>query len=339
MLINKSALALCRPGGQYQIKVPTRGNDLEPSPVGRAANNTSWFNLFLGCKTLRLTTGLLLLATAASCTNRKPQEGEDTIIPINPPIATISKDHKLPKPIVPEPENILPKDIAKGERKKTLTPEERKALLNKLQDSNSAARLFSTHFVNLRNYALPAVVKVCIPRPGEKDTISTGIIYTSDGYIITANHGTKEKNEVTIEFSNGKKTTGKVIGRNIKFDIAVIKVDLKDLPTLSFAKDDPEPCELGLLIGNPHGYEFIATLGIISGNRTNITMPNDVEITVIPIDTAVNRGSSGGPLLNPAGEISGVVIALRNDAQNLSFVLPPDTAKTVADRLIQNFEK
>src|SRR6185437_3345850 len=136
--------------------------------------------------------------------------------------------------------------------------------------------------------------------------IGSGVIVTKDGYIMTNNHVVDGAKEVKVTLQDGREFTAKVVGRDPKSDIAVVKVDANDLPTVSIA--DSEKVEVGdvvLAIGNPFGVGQTVTSGIVSAkNRGNMGIEDYEDF--IQTDAAINPGNSGGALVDIDGRLIGV---------------------------------
>lgn len=154
----------------------------------------------------------------------------------------------------------------------------------------------------------------------------SGIIISSDGEVLTNNHviegyqGASGKSEVEVILTNGKKYKGKVLGRDKELDIALIKIEATNLP---YAKlGDSDALRIGqwvVAIGNPLGLDHTVTQGIISAKGRKL----DGGIgSFLQTDAAINRGNSGGPLLNLKGEVIGINTAIINQAQNIGFAVP-----------------
>ena len=163
---------------------------------------------------------------------------------------------------------------------------------------------------------------------GEEREISSGsgVIISSDGEILTNNHviagpdGTDGKPQIEVKLSDGRTFKGAILGRDKELDIALVKIDADHLP---FAKlGDSDKAKVGewvVAIGNPLGLEHTVTQGIISakGRRLDAGLG-----AYLQTDAAINRGNSGGPLLNLRGEILGINTLIRADGQNIGFAVP-----------------
>lgn len=181
----------------------------------------------------------------------------------------------------------------------------------------------------------------------------SGIIIRSDGYILTNNHviesalgsGNKLSEgssiEVILPNQQDERYKATVIGRDERTDIAVLKIDLSDLPAVDIGDSDAlKVGELAVAIGNPGGLEFMGsvTSGIISGLNRKIQMSQTQELKVIQTDAAINPGNSGGALVNSKGEVIGIntVKISSTGYEGLGFAIPINDAMEVAEHLIDN---
>ncbi len=193
----------------------------------------------------------------------------------------------------------------------------------------------------------PSVVQLNVSG-SQGDGTGTGFVVSSDGYIVTNNHVAGDPgNGGTIEvtFVDGSTATGKLVGADPGYDIAVVKVDRTDLPALTLGSSDAVNVgDVAIAIGSPLGLQGTVTSGIISALNRPVTAggQGDVAyINAIQTDAAINPGNSGGPLVNAAGEVIGVNSAIATlgmgDASGsigLGFAIPVDTAKRIIDELI-----
>ena len=174
-----------------------------------------------------------------------------------------------------------------------------------------------------------------IPERIERGT-GSGFIIGSDGRLITNAHVVNGAETVQVTLKDGTTYEGKVLGTDSFTDVAVIKIDATDLPTVSLGNaDDLTPGEWAIAIGNPLGLDNTVTVGIVSAlNRSSsqVGVP-DKRVKFIQTDAAINPGNSGGPLLNSQGEVIGINTAIRADAQGLGFAIPIGTAQRIANQL------
>jgi serine protease Do len=166
----------------------------------------------------------------------------------------------------------------------------------------------------------------------------SGIIFDKNGYIVTNEHVIEGATSVTVTLSGGRKVTAKIIGADAKTDLAVLKVDAKDLPVAKFG--DSSKVRVGdtsIAIGNPLGEEFAGsvTVGVISA--LNRTMNVDGRTyKVIQTDAAINNGNSGGALLNEAGEVIGINSLKLGEAEGMGFAISINEAKPIIEALMKN---
>lgn len=166
----------------------------------------------------------------------------------------------------------------------------------------------------------------------------SGFIISADGYILTNNHMVDEAEKVEVELTDGRKFTAKVIGTDSDTDVAVIKIDEKNLPYLELANSDTlEVGEWVLAIGNPLGLSHTVTAGIVSAKGRSgfglATLENFIQT-----DAAINRGNSGGPLLNLDGKVVGMNTAIAGSTGNIGigFAIPVNMARHVYEQLIES---
>jgi serine protease Do len=166
----------------------------------------------------------------------------------------------------------------------------------------------------------------------------SGFIVSNDGYILTNAHVVAEADEVTVRLTDRREFAAKVIGFDPRSDVAVIKIDAKNLPTVRIG--DPaqlRPGEWVLAIGSPFGLDNSATAGIVSATSRAVG-GEDNYVPFIQTDVAVNPGNSGGPLFNLRGEVIGMnsmIFSRTGGYMGLSFAIPIDVANDVREQLIK----
>ena len=169
--------------------------------------------------------------------------------------------------------------------------------------------------------------------------LGSGVIVTKDGYILTNNHVVDGAKEVKVTLPDGREFTAKVIGRDPKSDIAVVKIDANDLPTVRLA--DSEKVEVGdvvLAVGNPFGVGQTVTSGIVSAKDRGNMGIEDYE-DFIQTDAAINPGNSGGALVDIDGRLIGIntaILSRSGGSQGVGFAIPSDLARTVMTSLIKS---
>ncbi|MEM7795134.1 MAG: HhoA/HhoB/HtrA family serine endopeptidase [Cyanobacteria bacterium P01_C01_bin.118] len=166
----------------------------------------------------------------------------------------------------------------------------------------------------------------------------SGFIVEAEGVIWTNAHVVEGADTVTVTLKDGREFEGEVLGEDPLTDVAVIKVQAQDLPTVTLGDSEQlRPGEWAIAIGNPLGLDNTVTAGIVSATgRTSaqIRVP-DKRVQFIQTDAAINPGNSGGPLLNERGEVIGINTAIIGGAQGLGFAIPIDSAQRLAQELIE----
>ncbi|MBF0566022.1 MAG: DegQ family serine endoprotease [Nitrospirae bacterium] len=176
------------------------------------------------------------------------------------------------------------------------------------------------------------------PRKYEAQALGSGVIVREDGYILTNSHVVKDVDEIKVKLSDTAEYKGKVIGVDAKTDLAVIKINAKDLPTIKLG--DSGKLRVGdviLAVGNPYGLNQTVTMGIVSAvGRSNVGIADYEDF--IQIDAAINPGNSGGALVNMDGELVGINTAIFSTSggyQGIGFAIPTNMAKSVMESLMK----
>jgi putative serine protease PepD len=194
---------------------------------------------------------------------------------------------------------------------------------------------------------LPSVVSILAEGTAESGS-GSGFVVRSDGYLLTNNHVVSliaDGGTLTVIFSDGKRSPGKVIGTSLSYDLAVVKVDRLNLPAVTLGNSAAVSVgDTAIAIGAPLGLDGTVTSGIISALDRPVTAGGSGDlsyINAIQTDAAINPGNSGGPLLNGAGQVIGVnsaiaTLAVAGETGNigLGFAIPINSAKRVAEELI-----
>jgi Do/DeqQ family serine protease len=171
-------------------------------------------------------------------------------------------------------------------------------------------------------------------RKFEQHGLGSGIIFRSDGYIITNNHVVGHADDIKVTLNDKRVFKGTVVGRDTLNDIALININVKDLkPARLGTSSNLMPGDWAIAIGSPLGLDHTVTLGIISALGRSLSDLNS-NVQLIQTDAAINPGNSGGPLLNIHGEVIGVNTAIRGDGQNIGFAIPIDLVKDTANQLL-----
>lgn len=252
------------------------------------------------------------------------------------------------------PDEGTPKEPDSGTEERTLPPESEKApeteaesetasevdrsdaekAMDGVERANSGEALSTKE---IYKKAAPSVVGIVVATR-EGTGSGSGIVMTSDGYILTNAHVVADAISVTVSTYDGREFPAAVIGSDRSTDVAVIRIDAKNLTAATFGDSDAiEVGEDAIAIGNPLGMElsFTITKGIVSAINRNITIDN-YNMTVIQTDASINPGNSGGPLLNSAGEVIGITSAkIMSDystgtVEGIGFAIPINSALEVA---------
>ncbi len=178
-------------------------------------------------------------------------------------------------------------------------------------------------------------------RPGVPQEVPTrgqgsGFIVSSDGIILTNAHVVRDAKEVTVKLTDRREYRAKVLGADPKTDIAVLRIDAKNLPVVTLGKtSDLKVGEWVLAIGSPFGFENTVTAGVVSAKGRSL--PDDSAVPFIQTDVAVNPGNSGGPLFNTRGEVVGInsqIYSRSGGYQGVSFAIPIDVATRIKNQIV-----
>ena len=174
-----------------------------------------------------------------------------------------------------------------------------------------------------------------MPREQESQSLGSGFIFSADGYIMTNAHVVDSANKITVRLTDKREFVAKVIGADKRTDVALLKIDAKNLPKITVG--DPDKLKVGewvVAIGSPFGFDSSVTAGIVSAKGRSL--PQDNFVPFIQTDVAINPGNSGGPLFNMSGEVVGInsqIYTRSGGSMGLSFAIPIDVATQVAGQL------
>jgi len=177
---------------------------------------------------------------------------------------------------------------------------------------------------------------------GPRVGLGSGVIVSPDGYILTNHHVIEGADQVRVALHDGREFTAKVVGSDSDNDVAVLKVEGKDLPAVPIGNSDTvQVGDIVLALGNPFGLGETVTMGIVGATHRN-TPPNMAPIEsyedFIQTDAAINPGNSGGALVNLKGEVIGINTAILSRSggnQGVGFAIPGNTAKNVYDQIVK----
>ena len=176
-------------------------------------------------------------------------------------------------------------------------------------------------------------------RPHREGGLGSGVIVSPDGYILTNNHVVDDATDVTVALSDRREFKGRVVGKDSKIDLAVVKIDATNLPAITVG--DASKMEVGdavLAIGNPYGVGQTVTMGIISAKGRSGLGIEDYE-DFIQTDAAINPGNSGGALVNDRGELIGIntaILGASGGNQGIGFAVPVSLARQVMDQIVEH---
>jgi serine protease Do len=177
------------------------------------------------------------------------------------------------------------------------------------------------------------------PRPHREGGVGSGVIVSSDGYILTNNHVVDDATDVTVALSDRREFKGRVVGKDAKIDLAVVKIEATNLPAITVGNSSK--MDIGdyvLAIGNPYGVGQTVTMGIISATGRSGLGIEDYE-DFIQTDAAINPGNSGGALVNDRGELIGIntaILAASGGNQGIGFAVPVNLARQVMDQIVEH---
>lgn len=182
------------------------------------------------------------------------------------------------------------------------------------------------------------------PQSGYVEGIGSGSIVSSDGYILTNSHviSNGEASEISVLFNDGTTAPAKLVWNDSTLDLAIIKVEKKNLPVMDLADSDKVGVgDRVVAIGNPLGFELQSTVtsGIISGLNRTVSFQTGAQMDgLMQTDAAINSGNSGGALLNSKGQQIGINSAKAGNSDGIGFAIPINTVKNVIDQIIKNGE-
>ncbi|NMB36055.1 MAG: PDZ domain-containing protein [Firmicutes bacterium] len=250
-----------------------------------------------------------------------------------------NNDFEGPQPVLPWEEKD---DARSGERGKDreddnsfdISPDARNYYLAVIK----AAERVTPSVVGISNYGL--VFDLWGRSKLQERATGSGVIISSEGYIVTNYHVIENARELAVSFGSGDELPAQVIGADPPTDLAVIKVDKEDLPAAEFADSDQlRVGEPAIAIGNPLGLDFqqSVTKGVVSARERSITI-QEQKFNFIQTDAAINDGNSGGALANINGQVIGINTAKIkiSGVEGMGFAIPSNTVKEIAADLIKN---
>ena len=184
------------------------------------------------------------------------------------------------------------------------------------------------------------------PFPTREQNLGSGVIFSADGYVLTNNHVISGADDIQVLLFDGRVAQARIIGTDEDTDLAVLKIDAADLPTIAIAERGAVTVgDVVLAIGNPFGIGKTVTMGIVSGTGRQLRLSEYEDF--IQTDAAINSGNSGGALVNALGELIGINTAVfwnagsdgraraAQSAQGIGFAIPVATAKAVLEQIVR----
>jgi serine protease Do len=208
----------------------------------------------------------------------------------------------------------------------------------------------SSATINVAAEVSPAVVRITVRGSADAGNlgvipetgVGSGVIYNSNGWILTNRHVVEGGTEFDVELKDGRVLSGQVYGIDTLTDLAIVKVDATDLPSAAIGESDAlEVGQLVIAIGSPLGtYSNSVTSGIVSAKgRTIMTDGSSRPLTnLIQTDAAINPGNSGGPLLDANGNVVGINTAIATNSNGIGFAIPIDVARPIMDQAVAGQE-
>jgi S1-C subfamily serine protease len=221
---------------------------------------------------------------------------------------------------------------------------------NNHNEEDETLDAYSSTVIRVSESVSPSVVHIKITKrskqfnrrgqPADKDEngSGSGFIISTDGYIVTNSHVVIDAVRIEVELQDGRSYPGEITGVDPYTDIAVLKIDGESLMPVSFGSSEHlKVGQLAVAIGNPFGFQYSVTAGVISAlGRTLRSLSGRLIDNVIQTDAALNPGNSGGPLVNSFAKVIGINTAIIPSAQGICFAVGSSTAEYVVGKLMLN---
>jgi serine protease Do len=173
------------------------------------------------------------------------------------------------------------------------------------------------------------------PQRKQRNSLGSGFIISQDGYVLTNNHVIEGADIIHVRLNDRREYEAKLVGTDKRTDLALLKIEAKDLPTVTIGDSDTmKPGQWVLAIGSPFGFDYTVTAGIVSALGRNL--PSDNYVPFIQTDVAINPGNSGGPLFNLEGEVIGInsqIYTRSGGFMGVSFAIPSNLVMSVVEQL------
>lgn len=173
------------------------------------------------------------------------------------------------------------------------------------------------------------------PQRKQRNSLGSGFIISADGYVLTNNHVIDGADIIHVRLNDRREYEAKLVGTDKRTDLALLKIEAEDLPTVTIGdSDNMKPGQWVLAIGSPFGFDYTVTAGIVSALGRNL--PSDNYVPFIQTDVAINPGNSGGPLFNLDGEVIGInsqIYTRSGGFMGVSFAIPSNLVMSVVEQL------
>jgi S1-C subfamily serine protease len=184
---------------------------------------------------------------------------------------------------------------------------------------------------------LPSVAQVEVAG-AQGQGAGSAVIFREDGYLLTNNHVVAGAQAVRVTLPDGSPQDADVVGTDPPSDLAVLQIDVEDLPVPRFAEDPPRVGDTAVAVGSPFGLESTVTAGIVSALNREVPAPDVQLIDMIQTDAAINPGNSGGALANGDGEIIGIntaIVSGSGASAGVGFAIPITSALTAGEQIVE----
>lgn len=219
--------------------------------------------------------------------------------------------------------------------------------MSTVAQEREALDAYSHAITTAADRAGPAVVKVETGRSGShgrrggpQQGLGSGVIYSSDGFILTNAHVVAGAARVNVTLPDGRNMPAGVLGAEPEHDLAVLRVGMSGLPVAELSAAPLRVGQLVVAIGNPYGLDFTVTAGVVSALGRSLPLDRENKLEqLIQTDTPINPGNSGGPLVDVQGRVVGITTAILPFAQGLGFAIPVSLAFDVIGRLTEKHRR